>query len=225
MRALTRRLAPAMFALLLSAAVVPPAHATPLTSSPVDHLGRPAPHILQQMENFAGQPWVPEDVRNALLAAVGFYRDGGEGGVPLPEGGPNINQFIWPTVSASCINGNLSATGTAIAVPGPAELPLPGAKAGETAFVFTALGTPAAAKEQSGMFVHWVNLNTFRVGVTPLTNTGLNPEGPATLTGVAGTGSGQVLAWLDGGVTLTDDAGAPTNTCNFAPTATSFFVS
>ncbi|WP_231580437.1 Rv1157c family protein [Corynebacterium kalinowskii] len=220
MRIHLRRLAPALLTVALSVAAVSPAHA----QSSIDYLGRPAPHILQQMEDFAAKPFVPEDLRNVVLAAVAFYRGEGEGGVPLPENAPIINQFIWPTVSASCINGNLSATGTAIAIPGPASLPLPGTPAGQTSFVFTALGTSTAADQQRGMFVHWLNISNGRVGVTQLTKGSINPQGPATLSGTADTGHGQVLAWLDGGVTLADATGAPTNTCNFAPTATSFFV-
>lgn len=219
MRSPLRRLAPALLTAALSITTVAPAHA----QSSIDHLGRPAPHVLQQMEDFAAKPFVPEKLRNMLLAAVTFYR-GDDGGVPLPENAPIINQFIWPTVSASCIGGNLNSTGTAIAIPGPAALPLPGTPAGQTSFVFTALGTTAAAQEQKGMYVHWLNINNGRFGTTTLTKGSINPQGPATLSGTADTGRGQVLAWLDGGVTLADATGAPTNTCNFAPTATSFFV-
>ncbi|QMV85670.1 hypothetical protein HW450_02715 [Corynebacterium hindlerae] len=225
MRALTRRLAPAVLTGLLSVGMAIPTHAAELSASPIDHLGRPAPHILQQMEGFASQKWVPEDTRNIILAIVAFYRGDGKGGVALPEGAPVFNQFVWPTVSANCIGGELASTGTAIAVPGPAELPLPGAAPGQTAFLFTALGTSPAAKEQPGMFVHWLNVNTLKFGATKLENTGINPQGPATVSGVADTGHGHIIAWLDGSVALADEQGNTTNSCNFAPTATSFFVS
>lgn len=222
MRNFARKMAAAALTAGLSFTVVSPAHATVFGS--VDHLGRPAPHILKQMEDTANQPLVPLEIRNALLAAVAFYRGDGKGGVPLPEGAPVLNQFIWPTVSANCIGGTMAATGTAIAIPGPAALPLPGTAAGQTTFVFTALGTTTAADEQQGMFVHWLNTSNGRFGVTKLSKGEMNPQGPATLSGTADTGSGKVLAWLDGGVTLADDHGTPTNTCVFAPTATSFTV-
>lgn len=224
MREILRRLATAVATAALFATATSPAQALPQSSSPIDHLGRPAPHILTQMENFASQPFVPLELRNITLAAVSFFRGGGEGGVPLPTDAPYFNQFVWPTVSVACIDGQFASTGTAIAVPGPAELPLPGADAGQTAFVFTALGTSAATQEQGGMFVHWLNINNGRFGATPLVNNGINPQGPATLSGVADTGHGRVFAWLDGNVTLADATGAPTNTCNFGPTATSFIV-
>lgn len=175
------------------------------------------------MEDFASNAAVPVGIRNAVLAAVAFYRGDGKSGVPLPEDAPIINQFIWPTVSANCIGGSMAATGTAIAIPGPASLPLPGTQTGQTSFVFTALGTTAAA-EQHGMNVSWLNLSTGTFGRTPLVAGGINPQGPATLSGIADTGQGKVVAWLDGGVTLADDHGAPTNTCIFAPTATTFVV-
>lgn len=222
MRKIFRKLLSTALSIGLVCGTVSPAHAAVFGS--VDHLGRPAPHILAQLERIAQNPRIPLDARNALLAAVSFYRGDGEGGVPLPEGAPVLNQFLWPTVSANCINGSLAATGTAIAIPGPADLPLPGTAAGQTTFVFTALGTSAAAEHQQGMKVHWLNMNTGKLGITPLLKGDINPQGPATLSGIADTGHGQVVAWLDGGVTLADEHGTPTNTCIFAPTATSFTV-
>lgn len=220
MRTYTRRLASMLAAATLSIAIATPAHA----QSSIDHLGRPAPYILEQMEAFAARPFIPEGLRNSILATVAFYRGDGKGGVPLPDDAPIINQFSWPTVSASCIDSTLTATGAAIAIPGPANLPLPGTPAGQATFVFTALGTSQAADQQRGMFVHWLNLNNGRFGRTQLTKGTINLEGPATLSGIADTGRGQVLAWLGGSVTLADATGAPTNTCNFSPTANSFFV-
>lgn len=196
-----------------------------LPPASIDHLGRPAPHILQQLRDFAGQPFVPEPTRTMILAAVGFFAGGGEGGVPLPENGPVFAQFGWPTVAARCIGGQLDATGTAIAVPGPAEIPAPGAGAGETVFLFTALGTgPLASEQHTAMRVDWVNINTWQRGSTPLVFNGVNPDGPATVSGTAQTGHGTVLAWLSGGVSVDGVDGAPASTCNFAPTAASFVV-
>ncbi|WP_047239932.1 Rv1157c family protein [Corynebacterium epidermidicanis] len=196
-----------------------------LPPAPIDHLGRPAPHILRQVRDFAQQPWVPEQARNSLLAAVAFYEGGGESGVALPENAPQFTQFVWPTVSARCIGGQLDATGTAIAVPGPVEIPAPGAQHGETAFVFTALGTgPVAPEQHSAMTVQWLNLNTFKFGTTPLTYHGINPQGPATVSGTGQTGYGQVVAWLSGGLSVAGTDQTAPSTCNFAPTAATFRV-
>lgn len=182
---------------------------------PIDHLGRPNAQVLEQAKNFAAQPWVPAQVRAAIMAAVNFFADPGEnpGGPALPENAPMLVQFAWPTVAGQCIGGQLNAVGTAIAVPGPAEIPLPGAQAGQTVFLFTALGTSPAAVEQGEMVVDWFNLYTLRGGHTVLGNNGINPDGPATLSATADTGSGPVVAWMHGAV-HTEDA-----RCDFAPTA------
>mgnify|MGYP002716529022 CR=1 FL=1 len=143
----------------------------------------------------------------------------GKGGVAMPEGNnPNFRQFYWPTVSAHCIGGTSDAMGSAIAVPGPTEMPAPGAKPGETVFLFTALGTPPAAREQGGMNVQWFNLDTLRSGVTPLNNNGINNDGPTTLSGTAQTGKGTVIALLEGGVTTHEKESGNSN-CSFLPTA------
>ena len=89
---------------------------------------------------------------------------------------------------------------------------------GQAAFVFTALGTPPAATDQGLLYAYWINLDTLRTGVTPLVNNGINPLGPATLSGTADTGSGRVLAVVGGSVRTS------TNVCAFAPTAASFHV-
>ena len=111
--------------------------------SPLDELGRPNQETQDRIRAFAAQPWIPEDVRNAILSGLAFFAGGGDGkgGVAMPEGNnPNFRQFYWPTVSAQCIGGTSDAMGSAIAVPGPTEMPAPGAKSGETVFLFTALG-------------------------------------------------------------------------------------
>ena len=188
-------------------------------SSFLDSLGRPTPETVARVNAFADQPHVPQKVGNALRTAVQFYAGGDEiGGPPLPANAPRFTQFYWPTVSGNCIGEGLHSTASAIAVPGPAQSPAPGAKAGQTTFIFTALGTPAATKEQGGMKVYWINLANFRTGVTPLGNHGINPTGPATLSATADTGSGRVLAVADGSVRTVDKV------CPFAPTAASIDV-
>lgn len=183
------------------------------SSLPLDELGRPTQPVLDQARGFAEQPWLPEDFRNAILTAVGFFEGGDEGGPPLPDDAPQLTQFAWPTVAGDCIGGGGDSVGSAIAVPGPTEIPAPGAGPGQTAFLFTALGTAPAAEVQGGMYVHWININTLQTGATALENNGINQEdGPATISGTANTGHGTVLAMAVGDV-RTEDA-----TCSFLPT-------
>ncbi|WP_245802245.1 hypothetical protein [Corynebacterium pacaense] len=190
---------------------------------PVDQWGRPNQQVRDQIAALAAQPWVPAEVRGIIAQALGFLDGGGEPGVEIPKGAPRIAQFAWPTRAENCIAGDSASIGSAFAVPGPADLPLPGAGPGQTSFVFTALGTgPLAAEQQSKMQVQWANLSTLTHGSTVLGNTGINPEGPSTLSGVADTGSGVIVAVLTGGLsTAVQDAPV---TCNFAPTAVIFDV-
>ena len=216
---LLRRTGAAALALATVAAVplVTTSSASAQIPAVVDNLGRPTPEILNQVEEFAGQPGMPAEVSATLLQAVSFFRGDGESGAPLPENGPVFTQFGWPTVATNCIGGTSSAVGTAIAVPGPAAIPLPGVGNGQTAFVFTANGTgPASAVQNTTMRVNWMNVSTGAMGETPLGPTGMNPDGPGTVNGLADTGSGPVVAVLSGGVT-TDEESGPAN-CEFAPT-------
>lgn len=212
----------ALAATLAVALAGPAAHAQPSlpqSSALLDPLGRPTPEVVRAVHDFAAQPFVPPQVADALRSAVDFFAGEGEtGGPALPEDAPAFAQFLWPTVSPNCIGPGLHSTASAIAVPGPAAIPAPGAPAGHAAFVFTALGTPAAAEEQGGMNVYWVNVSNGRTGVTPLGNNRINPTGPATLSGTADTGPGHVLAVTGGTLRTTDNA------CLFAPTAASFNV-
>ncbi|WP_363316429.1 hypothetical protein [Corynebacterium sp.] len=231
----TRRVVRACTAVLTAVAVstgaslaaAPAAHSAPvlpgLPDLPIDNLGRPSPELLRQIEDFANNPDVPENVSGILKRVVGFFRGDGEPGVGIPENGPGFTQFGWPTLAQNCIGGTSNAVGMAMGVPGPAELPLPGVPRGHVSFVFTALGTgPVAEHQKTGMRVHWVNINNGRIGQTELGYGGINPEGPATVNGLADTGPGHVLALLEGGVT-TDEEGAQGN-CTFLPTAGIFNV-
>lgn len=190
-----------------------PAHAS--SSSFLDELGRPQPHILQQVRSFAST--LPDSLRGPVLAAVAFYEGGGEGGVAMPEQAPGFTQFYWPSIGTNCIGGTQDALASAIAVPGPTEIPAPGAAAGEATFVFTALGTAPAVGKQA-LNVHWFNVNAMKFGTTALEYHGINPEGPATLSGTASTGRGTVLAVVEGGITTEDTQ------CSFVPTAAIFEV-
>ncbi|WP_293772104.1 hypothetical protein [uncultured Corynebacterium sp.] len=185
------------------------------SASPLDGLGRPNEATQTRVRAFAEQPWVPQDVRNAILSALAFSAGEGENGGPeLVQGGPGFTQFYWPTVSAECIGGTEDAMGSAIAVPGPTQIPAPGAGAGEAVFLFTALGTAPAAADQGQMQVQWFNIDTFQFGTTPLVNNGINADGPTTVSGRAATGTGTVIAVLSGTVNTQESA------CRFAPTAT-----
>lgn len=181
--------------------------------SPVDHLGRPTPQTEAQIRQFAHQPWIPSQARESILQALDFAVGAGEtGGPDLPQQAPHFTQFGWPTVAGSCIDGTHQSVGTALAVPGPAEIPAPGAAAHETAFLFTALGTAPAAQHQD-MRAHWFNLSNGKHGTTALGNHGINPEGPATISGVADTGRGVIVALLEGSVHTENSI------CNYFPTA------
>lgn len=207
----------ACLALGSAAAAAPQAHAQ--SSKYVDQLGRPTPYTVRQVNAFADQPHVPEQIGNALRTAVAFYAGTGElGGPPLPADAPPFTQFYWPTVSGNCIGPGLHSTASAIAVPGPSRTPAPGAGPGQATFVFTALGTPPAAPQQGGMKVYWINLSNLRTGVTPMRNNGINPAGPSTLSATATTGPGRVLAVVDGSVRTVQ------RSCAFAPTAAMFNV-
>ncbi|WP_286953336.1 MULTISPECIES: hypothetical protein [Corynebacterium] len=190
-------------------------------NSPLDELGRPNPETQERIRAFAAQPWIPLDARNAILSALAFsLGEGGAGqGPALVDGpGPEFRQFYWPTVSAKCIGGQSDAMGSAIAVPGPTQIPAPGAGEGESVFLFTALGTSPAAADQGGMHVRWFNIDTLQAGITPLFNNGINADGPTTVSGRAATGKGTVVGLLEGSVNTQDAS------CAFAPTAAFFEV-
>ena len=111
-------------------------------SSLVDHLGRPTPQVQRAVKDFANRPGVPPQVRDALLSGLAFFvgdASGNGGGPGLPEGGPAFRQGFWPTVSRNCMGPGMNSTGSLIAVPGPAHIPVPAPKAGQATFVFLSL--------------------------------------------------------------------------------------
>ena len=183
-----------------------------------DHLGRPSAGTLDQLRGLSDTPWLPAPARDTLEAAITFFEGSSGGGVALPEDAPRFSQFLWPTTADRCIAGEHRATGTVIAVPGPAALPVPGVPENQSAFVFTALGTGPADPNHEGMTIHWLNVNNLRFGATKLSAQGINAEGPATVSGVANTGRGTVVAIAIGGVSTEG------HMCNFIPTAGMFTV-
>src|SRR5699024_8785105 len=140
----------------------------------LDPLGRPTEPVLQAMENLGEQQWIPEDTRGTIARLVGFFRGPGDPGTPLPENGPGLAQL-----------------------PGPAELPVPGVPHGPLGSVLPAPGPEGvAARQAQPMPVDRLNIHGGRRGSTPLTDSGITAGGPATVTGLADTGAGQVLTLL-----------------------------
>ncbi|MGF7121128.1 hypothetical protein J2X34_001538 [Rhodococcus sp. BE178] len=166
---------------------------------------------------------LPPELKSTLERVITFLDGSGGGGPEIPQDGPAIAQFLYPTVGKGCIAPSSDAVGTALAVPGPAHLPPPGPAAGQAGFVFTALGTAKAAPTQ-GMTVTWINVDNGRRETQTLTTEArINPDGPATLSVISNTGPGRVLAVISGDLTTEPEGAAPL-TCNFLPTIGMFTV-
>ena len=133
---------------------------------------------------------------------------------------PPTQDFMYPSISNGCLKDGGNVIAPALAVAGPAKIPAPGPAAGQTAYVFTAVGTPAPAAEQKlPLNVTWVNLTTGRSGSATLKpNPAINPEGPTTLTAIVDTGSGSIMSTIFGQVTTLDKQ------CPFMPTIGSSVV-
>jgi hypothetical protein len=133
---------------------------------------------------------------------------------------PPTQDFMYPSISNGCLKDGGNVIATAISVAGPAKIPTPGPAAGQTAYVFTAVGTPAPAAEQKlPLNVTWVNLTTGKSGsVTLKPNPDINAQGPTTLTAIADTGSGSIMSTIFGQVTTVDKQ------CTFMPTIGSTVV-
>jgi hypothetical protein len=133
---------------------------------------------------------------------------------------PVTQDFMYPSISNGCLQDGGTVLATAISVAGPAKIPAPGPSAGQTAYVFTAIGTPAPAAEQRlPLNVTWVNLTTGKSGSTTLNpRPDINPDGPTTLTAIVDTGSGSIISTIFGQVTTTEKQ------CQFMPTIGSTVV-
>ena len=99
-----------------------------------------------------------------------------------PEFGPDApvtQDFLYPSISNGCLKDGGNVLATAISVAGPAKIPAPGPGVGQTAYVFTAIGTPGPAAEQKlPLNVTWVNLTTGKSGSATLTpQADINPAG------------------------------------------------
>jgi hypothetical protein len=139
---------------------------------------------------------------------------------PYDPARPPTQDFMYPSISNGCQKDGGNVIATAISVAGPAKIPAPGPQSGQTAYVFTAVGTPAPAAEQKlPLNVTWVNLTTGKSGSATLKpNPEINPQGPTTLTAIVDTGSGSIMSTIFGQVTTLD------NQCTFMPTIGSSVV-
>ncbi len=133
---------------------------------------------------------------------------------------PPTQEFMYPSIGNGCLSDGGNSVATAMSVAGPASIPKPGPKAGQTAYVFTAIGTPGPAAEQKlPLNVTWVNLSTGKSGNATLkTNPEINPNGPTTLVAIADTGSGSIMSTIFGQVTTVEKQ------CTFLPTIGSTVV-
>jgi hypothetical protein len=184
--------------------------------------------ILDTAQRLLNAVSLPPQVRTTLQGVIDFLSSGpsGGGGPGIPQNGPLIAQFLYPSVGQDCIGPGADSVGTALAVPGPAELPPPGPQSGQAGFVFTALGTKGLTHEQNPpMTVQWYNLDTNQGGTQVLTDAAhINPSGPATLSTVANTGAGRVVAVISGSLTTRPAPDQPPITCSFLPTMGFFTV-
>ncbi|MCP2274981.1 hypothetical protein SAMN04244553_2340 [Nocardia amikacinitolerans] len=194
-------------------------------AGPADIANGPQSAILDQARILLNTLNLPPQIKSTLERIITFLDGSGGGGPELPEDGPVIAQFLYPTIGKGCISPTADSVGTALAVPGPATLPPPGPEAGQTGFVFTALGTKAPTAQQNPpMTVQWLNLDTRQSGVQALTDEAkINPEGPATLSAIVNTGRGRIVAVVGGSLTTQAPDAAP-RTCSFLPTLGFFTV-
>jgi hypothetical protein len=133
---------------------------------------------------------------------------------------PPTQDFMYPSISTNCLADGSTSIATALSVAGPAKIPTPGPGPGQTAYVFTAVGTPGPADVQRlPLNVTWVNLTTGKSGSATLKpRSDINPDGPTTLTVIADTGSGSIMSTIFGQVTTKEKQ------CQFMPTIGSTVV-
>lgn len=179
--------------------------AAPVPASPAPAASPPAPEAAALP---APAPAPAPDAAPAA-AAPGFGADT-----------PPTQDFMYPSIGTNCLADGSSAIATALSVAGPAKIPLPGPGPGQTAYVFTAVGTPGPAEVQKlPLNVTWVNLTTGKSGTVALTpRSDINPDGPTTLSAIADTGSGSIMSTIFGQVTTKEKQ------CQFMPTIGSTVV-
>ncbi|KAA0022618.1 Rv1157c family protein [Antrihabitans cavernicola] len=194
-------------------------------AGPADIADGPQASLLDQAKQILATADLPPQIKTTLESVITFLDGSGGGGPALPKNGPTIAQFLYPTIGKGCISDTADSVGTALAVPGPGKLPPPGPGAGQAGFVFTALGTKPATPDQANpMTVTWLNLDNRRSATQNLTDAAkINPDGPATLSAIADTGPGRVVAVVSGSLTTAAADAAP-RTCTFLPTVGMFAV-
>src|SRR5271168_990579 len=182
-----------------------PLAATPPASAPTpgNSVPAPAPSAAPAPAPASAPPAAP------AAAAPGFGPDS-----------PPTQDFMYPSIGSNCLADGSSALAAALSVAGPANIPVPGPAAGQTAYVFTAVGTPGPAEVQKlPLNVTWVNLTTGKSGSATLKpRPDINPQGPTTLTATVDTGSGSIMSTIFGQVSTKDKQ------CQFMPTIGSTVV-
>ncbi|MGE2723229.1 hypothetical protein [Mycolicibacterium pulveris] len=168
----------------------------------------------------AALPPAPAPAEPAPVDAPPVAAPAAAAGPAFGPDAPPTQDFMYPSISNGCLKDGGNVLATAISVAGPAKIPTPGPGPGQTAYVFTAVGTPGpAAKQELPLNVTWVNLSTGKSGTATLTpRSDINPEGPTTLTAIVDTGSGSILSTIFGQVTTTEKQ------CQFMPTIGSTVV-
>jgi hypothetical protein len=133
---------------------------------------------------------------------------------------PPTQDFMYPSISNNCGGNGGTVMAPVLSVAGPAKIPAPGPAAGQTAYVFTAIGTSGPADVQKlPLNVTWVNLTTGKSGSATLKpQADINPQGPTTLTATVDTGSGSIMSTVFGQVSTKDKQ------CQFMPTIGSTVV-
>ncbi len=187
---------------------IDPAHAAGPAPAATPPVAVPAPGVAQPVAAPAPAPAPPAPAA-APAPAPGFGADA-----------PPTQDFMYPSIGTNCLTDGSNSIATALSVAGPAKIPLPGPGPGQTAYVFTAVGTPGPADVQRlPLNVTWVNLTTGKSGSATLKpHPDINPEGPTTLTVIADTGSGSIISTIFGQVTTKD------RQCQFMPTIGSTVV-
>ena len=178
----------------------------------------PAPEALPPAP--APAPAAAPAPATAVPAALAQPAPAPAAATPYDPARPPTQDFMYPSISNGCLKDGGNVIATAISVAGPAKIPAPGPGPGQMAYVFTAVGTPAPAKEQKlPLNVTWVNLTTGQSGTATLKpNPAINPEGPTTLTAIVDTGPGSIMSTIFGQVTTLDKQ------CTFMPTIGSSVV-
>ncbi len=200
---------------------VDPAHAVgpvPEAAAPVQPEAAPAPVVAPAPEAApAPAPEAPAPAPEAPAAVAAPAAVPAPG--PIPDA-PITQDFMYPSIGNGCLSDGGASIATAVSVAGPAKIPAPGPAAGQTAYVFTAVGTSAPAAEQKlPLNLTWVNLSTGKSGtVTLKPQADINAAGPTTLTAIVDTGSGSVMSTIFGQVTTVDKQ------CQFMPTIGSTVV-